>query len=75
MGGRMKKVRCPHCGRLVPWKGNPYRPFCSHRCKLIDLGQWLGEAYRISVPAEGVEEVHDSSEAMADQGDFMGRKP
>ena len=26
---------------------NPYRPFCSERCKLIDLGQWASEAYRI----------------------------
>jgi len=51
-----KKVRCPQCGRLTPWEGNPYRPFCSERCKLIDLGRWLTEEYRLEVPPEGVEE-------------------
>lgn len=30
----------------------PYRPFCSERCKLIDLDHWLSERYRISVPGE-----------------------
>jgi hypothetical protein len=31
----------------VTWEANPYRPFCSERCRLVDLGRWLGEAYRI----------------------------
>ncbi len=64
MGGVMqgKKVRCPQCGRFTPWENNPYRPFCSERCKLIDLGHWLSEEYRLSVPAEGVEEIHKTGE-------------
>ncbi|RLA85879.1 MAG: DNA gyrase inhibitor YacG [Deltaproteobacteria bacterium] len=44
------KVRCPQCGKEVVWEENPYRPFCSERCKLIDLGRWIGEEYRL--PAE-----------------------
>jgi endogenous inhibitor of DNA gyrase (YacG/DUF329 family) len=41
-------VNCPQCGRIVAWEpANPYRPFCSERCKLIDLGQWASEAYRV----------------------------
>jgi hypothetical protein len=40
-------VRCPICRREVAWKGNPYRPFCSDRCKLMDLGNWASERYRI----------------------------
>lgn len=41
-------VTCPTCGRQTPWqRDNPYRPFCSERCKLIDLGQWATESYRI----------------------------
>ena len=41
-------VACPHCGKGSVWtQANPYRPFCSERCKLIDLGQWASEAYRI----------------------------
>jgi endogenous inhibitor of DNA gyrase (YacG/DUF329 family) len=41
-------VRCPRCGELTPWEENPYRPFCSERCKLIDLGKWIEEEYRIA---------------------------
>jgi endogenous inhibitor of DNA gyrase (YacG/DUF329 family) len=43
-----KTVACPHCGQPVPWgQESPYRPFCSERCRLIDLGGWLDESYRI----------------------------
>ncbi|WP_456432931.1 DNA gyrase inhibitor YacG [Thermosulfuriphilus sp.] len=55
---KVHKVRCPICGKRAPWEGNPFRPFCSERCKLIDLGSWLDENYRISTSPEGVEEVH-----------------
>jgi len=45
--------RCPQCGAEVAWEGNPSRPFCSERCKMIDLGNWLGERYRIpGAPAD-----------------------
>ncbi|AEH45098.1 protein of unknown function DUF329 [Thermodesulfatator indicus DSM 15286] len=54
-----KKIKCPHCGKLTSWENNPYRPFCSERCKLIDLGHWLSEEYRIQVPVEGLDEVHE----------------
>jgi len=36
-------VTCPTCGRRARWDpSNPWRPFCSERCRLIDLGEWLG---------------------------------
>ncbi len=41
------KIKCPTCKRWTEWKANPYRPFCSERCKLIDLGKWAAEEYRI----------------------------
>ena len=41
------KVKCPTCKKKTEWKDNPYRPFCSERCKLIDLGAWASEGYRI----------------------------
>jgi uncharacterized protein len=41
--------RCPICGKLtVPRAENRAFPFCSDRCRLIDLGRWLGEEYRVS---------------------------
>jgi len=31
----------------VQWEGNPWRPFCSEKCRLIDLGRWADEEYKI----------------------------
>lgn len=42
------KVACPTCGKSATWSAqNPWRPFCSERCRLIDLGAWLAEDNRI----------------------------
>ncbi len=40
-------MRCPTCRKNTPFDGNPHRPFCSERCKLIDLGKWAAGAYRV----------------------------
>ncbi|MBX2987639.1 MAG: DNA gyrase inhibitor YacG [Bdellovibrionaceae bacterium] len=46
-----RQVKCPQCGHLALFSAeNPFRPFCSERCRLIDLGQWAEGTYRI--PAE-----------------------
>ncbi|MCE2436532.1 MAG: DNA gyrase inhibitor YacG [Pseudomonadales bacterium] len=49
-----KLAPCPHCDMPVHWsKRNPYRPFCSNRCRLIDLGAWLdGDRYIPGEPAQ-----------------------
>jgi uncharacterized protein len=39
--------RCPLCRRETSWENNPWRPFCSERCQLIDLGKWASEEYRV----------------------------
>ncbi len=49
-------VKCPRCGTEVEFEGNPYRPFCSERCKLIDLGKWIEGSYRLSPKAKEAEE-------------------
>jgi endogenous inhibitor of DNA gyrase (YacG/DUF329 family) len=41
------RSRCPACRREFVWQGNPHRPFCSLACRLIDLGTWLDEGYRV----------------------------
>ena len=47
----MKRVPCPRCGQPAVFSPeNKWRPFCSERCKLVDLGAWATERYR--VPAE-----------------------
>jgi endogenous inhibitor of DNA gyrase (YacG/DUF329 family) len=43
-------VACPTCGKSVEWTpAAAWRPFCSERCKLIDLGAWASERYRVPV--------------------------
>src|SRR5262245_62159929 len=39
--------RCPQCRRETSWKDNPWKPFCSERCRMIDLGRWASEEYRV----------------------------
>lgn len=44
----MLVVFCPNCGKEVAWVlGNKYRPFCSERCHLVDLGEWLNEENQV----------------------------
>lgn len=41
-------VKCPQCGKDVVWSAESvYRPFCSERCKIIDLGAWASEEYKV----------------------------
>jgi len=43
-------VSCPRCATKVVWSSdNPWRPFCSEHCKMMDLGAWASESYRIPV--------------------------
>lgn len=47
-----RQVACPRCGCAVEWSAaNRYRPFCSERCKMIDLGAWAAEQYRVAAAA------------------------
>ena len=46
------KAKCPRCERETDITGNPFRPFCSERCKLIDLGNWLDGAYTVPTDRE-----------------------
>ena len=59
----MSKVRCPICDAAMPgnWADYPEYPFCSRRCKTIDLGKWLSEDYRVPVEddAAGVDDQPD----------------
>jgi endogenous inhibitor of DNA gyrase (YacG/DUF329 family) len=57
----LKKVKCPNCGKLTNWENNPFRPFCSERCKLADLSKWLNEEYSIEEEIFGSQEEGNSS--------------
>ncbi len=67
VGHRIKT--CPLCGKNTAPEGSPHAPFCSERCKLIDLGQWASGKYRIpgekvpdEVPAGEEEKVAEKEE-------------
>ncbi|MBN8507343.1 MAG: DNA gyrase inhibitor YacG [Burkholderiales bacterium] len=50
---RPRLVRCAHCGQPAPYgPDNPARPFCSLRCRSIDLGAWAAEGYRVAAPRD-----------------------
>jgi endogenous inhibitor of DNA gyrase (YacG/DUF329 family) len=55
---------CPTCGQPVEWEDNPNRPFCSERCRLIDLGRWADEEYAVA-------DENDASEADGLPEDFQ----
>jgi endogenous inhibitor of DNA gyrase (YacG/DUF329 family) len=49
MSNATPTVRCPNCRTKVAWTdANAFRPFCSKRCRLIDLGEWFNESHRIA---------------------------
>jgi len=51
-------VKCPTCKKDAG-EANAFYPFCSERCKLIDLGEWASERYVISTPIESAEDKDD----------------
>jgi endogenous inhibitor of DNA gyrase (YacG/DUF329 family) len=66
-------MTCPNCGKPVKDAENPARPFCSERCKMIDLGKWVGGAFRIptqEIPSDESESSNgprESSEHSQDE--------
>ncbi len=56
-------VNCPRCGTPVEWSPEArFRPFCSERCKMTDLGAWATEKFRIPEEKNDMEEVPDGDE-------------
>lgn len=47
---RPQNLKCPTCKKAGDWFATPFGPFCSRRCKLVDLGKWLGGEHVISEP-------------------------
>lgn len=61
MPSKAFQVTCPTCKKTSQWsQDNPFRPFCSERCKLIDLGEWASE--QKVIPGEPVDPYSDNPE-------------
>lgn len=67
------KAVCPTCKKKIDWKESRYRPFCSERCKLIDLGRWASGDYRI--PAQAEEEAEKEAESSEGQDADSNDRP
>ena len=55
-------MKCPICRKPTTWKDNPNRPFCSERCRIIDLAKWSAEEYKVSVPLKDISEETEQRE-------------
>ena len=63
-------VKCPTCEKTVIWSvESKFRPFCSERCKLIDLGEWASESY--SIPVKNDIDLSNLDEAGFEEVDFF----
>jgi endogenous inhibitor of DNA gyrase (YacG/DUF329 family) len=62
-------MRCPVCQRDFDKDASPALPFCSERCRTIDLGRWLGESYSLPVVPEPDPDESLDSEAADSNGD------
>ena len=54
-------VKCPTCRRELDWSASEFRPFCSDRCRLIDLGAWLSEKH--AIPGDAPADADDGPSA------------
>ncbi|MGE3609852.1 MAG: DNA gyrase inhibitor YacG [Bacteriovoracaceae bacterium] len=63
---KLLEVTCPNCKKKFNYYSSEFRPFCSQKCRLIDLGQWLNESY--TVPAQKLtEEETQTLEQLIDE--------
>jgi endogenous inhibitor of DNA gyrase (YacG/DUF329 family) len=65
MSEPVRYVSCPRCGTQVAWVPEArFRPFCSERCRMVDLGAWATEQYRVPAESEreGQEDKHETKD-------------
>ena len=63
---KVASLRCPTCRKIV-LKEDPEFPFCSERCRVIDLGRWASGEYKISSPILDPEEIEDAERREANR--------
>ncbi len=61
-------VKCPQCESKFSYYESEFRPFCSEKCKMIDLGNWFTEDYQFSSPISNEEEFREYEKALLEKG-------
>ncbi len=56
---KIRKTSCPVCKKEASWENNRFKPFCSERCKLTDLGKWASEEYRIAGEKKSIPDAEE----------------
>ncbi len=61
-------IKCPTCKRIGDWFVGPHGPFCSKRCKMVDLGRWFSEEHVVSEPIsdQDLEQLSQEGKAPAE---------
>ena len=67
---KLLKVNCPQCDTVFSYYESEFRPFCTERCKMIDLGHWFEESYR--VPTK--EQIQNNQNIENDQNENQNEK-
>ncbi len=67
-------MNCPICRKHVTREGNPFRPFCTERCKLLDFGNWADGNYSVPAdePAPALEDAEDAVRAAHNEAHGIG---
>jgi endogenous inhibitor of DNA gyrase (YacG/DUF329 family) len=68
------QVNCPQCKKKFEYYSSEYRPFCTERCRLIDLGQWLNESYTVPVTKLTQEEADKIEQIIEEKNSEEGSK-
>lgn len=63
-------MKCPNCNKPVKWQDNPFRPFCSEHCKLVDLGRWVNDEYFLPGEPATLPDQEESAEPAAGEAEW-----
>lgn len=64
---KIVEVTCPTCKKKFNYYSSEFRPFCTEKCRLIDLGQWLTESYTVPVQKLTIEEAETLEKLLHDK--------
>ncbi len=60
-------IQCPQCEKAFNYYQSASRPFCSEKCKMIDLGHWFEESYRVPIKGSMTEEIENDNEFLINE--------
>lgn len=65
---KILKVKCPKCRLQFEYYKSDFRPFCSEKCKMVDLGHWFEESYQFQSPIASEDDFREYEKALLEKG-------